>query len=309
MNSNHTMSKCWLDEDGTGGLRVPTGKGSRLIILHAGSSNGFVPNGLLCFKSNTTGDYHEEMDSQRFQRWFEEQLLPNIPESSVIVMDNASYHSSQIDRCPTSNSKKTDMQLWLNSHNIAYDSSMIRPQLYELIKLHKPNHPSYAIDTLAAQHGHDVVRLPPYHCELNPIELIWAQIKGGVAVHNTQFTISHVKTLLQEEIVKVTAENWRKACEHVKTLEDEIYTAEIKIDSSLSDEQTASFRFYLDETDSSSDDDSEDDSWPSDSDCSPDDLMWIPDQGDISDGYGEDEAMPEFPLWSTSTATLHHHEV
>ena len=25
--------------------------------------------------------------------------------------------------------------------------------------------------------GHKVFRLPPYHCELNPIELAWSQVK------------------------------------------------------------------------------------------------------------------------------------
>lgn len=28
----------------------------------------------------------------------------------------------------------------------------------------------YRIDDIAAQHGHEVLGLPPYHCEFNPIE-------------------------------------------------------------------------------------------------------------------------------------------
>ena len=34
--------------------------------------------------------------------------------------------------------------------------------------------PKYAVDEMAKASGHEVVRLPPYHCELNPIELAWS---------------------------------------------------------------------------------------------------------------------------------------
>ena len=30
----------------------------------------------------------------------------------------------------------------------------------------------------------DVLRLPTKHCEYNPVEMIWSQIKGYVASHN-----------------------------------------------------------------------------------------------------------------------------
>ena len=44
------------------------------------------------------------------------------------------------------------------------------------------------IDEIAKAAGHEVVRLPPYHCELSPIEIAWAQVKGYIRVHNTKFT-------------------------------------------------------------------------------------------------------------------------
>ncbi|KAH7978032.1 hypothetical protein HPB49_004259 [Dermacentor silvarum] len=34
---------------------------------------------------------------------------------------------------------------------------------------------AYHVDVVVKAAGHDVVRLPPYLCELNPIELIWSQ--------------------------------------------------------------------------------------------------------------------------------------
>lgn len=260
LNANHTVGKCWLSSDGDGGLLVPTGKGSRLIILHAGSSKGFVSNALLSFQSKSnSADYHDEMNGDVFADWFQHQLLPNIPPNSVIVMDNAPYHSVRKEKIPTMNSLKSEMQEWLTLHNISWDATMIKPQLYTLIKLHKPNHISYVIDELARAHGHYVLRLPPYYCELNPIELIWGIIKSDVAVTNTTFKISDVKTLLEAAISKMTPENWQKAEAHVVELEEEMFAKEIRMDSTISNDcLLASYRFSLDD-DTSSDESSDDD--------------------------------------------------
>ena len=47
------------------------------------------------------------------------QLLPNIPAKSVIIIDNAPYHSMVINRAPTLANKKADLQKWLTEHNIS----------------------------------------------------------------------------------------------------------------------------------------------------------------------------------------------
>ena len=43
LNAGHTVGRCWLDADGNGGINVPSGRGSRLIILHAGTRAGSFP--------------------------------------------------------------------------------------------------------------------------------------------------------------------------------------------------------------------------------------------------------------------------
>lgn len=49
VNTNHSVTKSWTDNSSSGTMNVPLGKGSRLILLHAGSSKGFVPNCKLLF--------------------------------------------------------------------------------------------------------------------------------------------------------------------------------------------------------------------------------------------------------------------
>lgn len=94
INKNHSNDFIWYyGEDGPW-VQKPTGKGELLIIMNAITQDGWVPNAKMIFKSTRkTGDYHGQMNSELFTKWFEEKLIPNIPDNSLIVMDNASYHN------------------------------------------------------------------------------------------------------------------------------------------------------------------------------------------------------------------------
>lgn len=64
--------------------------------------------------------------------------------------------------------------------------------------------------------GHEVVRLPVAHCELNPIEMAWAQVKGYVRDHNQKFTLTEAERLVNEGFSCVTPEKWKKLIDHVQ---------------------------------------------------------------------------------------------
>ncbi|CAH2090917.1 unnamed protein product [Euphydryas editha] len=46
------------------------------------------------------------MDSKNFKKWLTEKLIPNLPQNSLVVIDNASYHSTQCEKPPVSLSLK-----------------------------------------------------------------------------------------------------------------------------------------------------------------------------------------------------------
>lgn len=90
-------------------------------MIHAGSKNGFIQNAGLVFKAGQcSGDYHGQMNRENFIKWLTEKLLPNIPENSVVVLDNAPYHSVQADKVPTKSSLKKDMVAWLSKNGTYY---------------------------------------------------------------------------------------------------------------------------------------------------------------------------------------------
>jgi transposase len=222
LHSSHTHQKGWSDNSNEG-LRKPISKGNRLIIINAGGEIGFVPGAYARWKSNSsTGDYHEEMNYENFEKWVTTQLIPNLPEKAVVVVDNAPYHNKQQERHPTSATRKDDMKKWLRERGIQFNDNVLKPELYGIIKNYKPRYISYKIDKLSIDRGFDVVRLPPYHPDLNPIELVWAELKKNVGNKNITFKFSDVILLadkfFEEEF---SIKKWSKICNRVERLEKE----------------------------------------------------------------------------------------
>lgn len=193
IHSSYKLKKCWQSVD-IKGVKQNIAKGKRYIIVHAGSEKGFVPNALLIFSgTNKNEDYHSEMNKTNFTKWVTEKLIPNVTEPSIIVMDNAPYHSVVVNKTPTSATKVAEIKLWLVQNNVQFSHSLRKPELLMLVKRHKPD-PIYEIDQILGDHGHTVVRLPPYHCDLNPIELIWGIAKHKIASVNIGSIDIKVKT-------------------------------------------------------------------------------------------------------------------
>jgi hypothetical protein len=150
---------------------------------------------------------------------------------SVIVVDDASCHNVQLNKHPTSNARKGEILYWLDKHGVRYSSDMPKAELHDLIKMHKPQCETFEINCLLAEHGHTVIRLPPYHPDLNPIEKIWGIVKTRIATENVTFKLRDIQQLAEQNFVTVTMEEWAAVCRHVKAVEEEYMSSEYKIDS------------------------------------------------------------------------------
>ena len=110
---------------------------------------------------------------------------------------------------------------WLRQKEAPVDDRLKKKDLYDVVKQHKVNfRPVYKVDSYLQSHGHHVVRLPPHHCELNPIELVWSDVKRFVASKNTTFKKEDVRQLIDEGFEQVTAGKWANYCRHVADLEE-----------------------------------------------------------------------------------------
>ncbi|MCK5266840.1 MAG: hypothetical protein KAR07_01615, partial [Spirochaetes bacterium] len=167
VNKNHSNDFIWYyGEDGPW-VQKPTGNGERFIILNAIAHSGWISGSKLVFKSTRkTGDYHGQMNWDLFKKWFTEMLIPNIPKHSLIIMDNASYHNILSKHSPpTSQSSKKKIKEWLEQNKVYCRDDCLKAELIEVLKKMAPE-PIYAVDEIAASHGHKVLRTPPYHPEL-----------------------------------------------------------------------------------------------------------------------------------------------
>ena len=231
VNKNHSNDFIWYyGEDGPW-VQKPTGKGERLIIINAITKSGWVPGSKLVFKSTRkTGDYHGQMNWELFKKWFTEMLLPNIPEQSLIIMDNAPYHNILSDHSPpTPQSSKKKIKEWLEQNKVYCRDDCLKPELVELLIKMAPE-PIYAVDEIATSFGHKVLRTPPYHPELQPIETCWGVVKNHVA-RNCDFTVKNLIKQLDCGFNKVTAATCEKIIKKVRKIEDEFWATDIKMDA------------------------------------------------------------------------------
>ncbi|XP_072392495.1 uncharacterized protein [Diabrotica undecimpunctata] len=126
------------------------------------------------------------------------------------------------------------MVKWLQEKSIPFQEKLTKPELYKIIQANKPRFPPVcALDYELGQHGHQVLRLPPYHPELNPIEKIWALVKGRVAPHNTTFNINDIENITRITFSEVLIEEWARICKHVQKYENTQIAKEHLLDSTL----------------------------------------------------------------------------
>jgi len=230
VNKNHSNDFIWYsDEDGPW-VQKPTGKGERLIIINAITASGWVSGAKLVFKSTRkTGDYHGQMNLELFKKWFVEMLLPNTPKNSLIIMDNASYHNTLSEHSPpTPQCAKKKIIEWLEQNKIFCRDDCLKPELVEILNKIAPE-PIYVIDEVARSFGHEVIRTPPYHPELQPIETCWGVVKNHVA-RKCDFTMNNLIKQLDSGFNKVTSKTCSKILAKIRKIEDDFWTEDIELD-------------------------------------------------------------------------------
>ncbi|XP_035228504.1 uncharacterized protein LOC118200648 [Stegodyphus dumicola] len=152
------------------------------------------------------------MNSTVFEKWTSEKLIPNLPPNAVVILDNAIYHTVQVNKCPTMASRKGEIIHWLLNKNVQFSPVLRKVTLIELAKQNTPKEKSYKFDSILEKHGFTALRLPPYHCDINAIEFVWSEIKQFVRNCNTtgDMEMNKLLKITKEALESVTIEKWKK---------------------------------------------------------------------------------------------------
>ena len=222
VNVNHSSERTWYFAEEGPWVQKPSGKGPRLILVHAIMAEGWVEGAKLVFQAKKrTGDYHGQMNFENFRKWFVESLLPRIPARSLIVMDNAPYHNVYVEGTfyPTTSTRKAELIDWLQqNHPAVYEESMLKPELLQLCR-NLCSKPEYELDRIAKEQGRQILRTPQYHPELQPIETCWGVVKNHCAT-KCDYTIQGLREHLEDGFEKVTAATCQAAIADMRGEED-----------------------------------------------------------------------------------------
>ena len=160
----------------------------------------------------------------------------------VLVIDNAPYHSRLMDEFKRPKKRKADMKQWLSNHNIEYDERELNEELWlkitAFLKTYRGE--KYFLDSHLKTLQVKVVRMPPFHCDVNPIEKCWAFRKQFVAKKNqSKHSMAELVSWWEQSREEMTLDHIQKLFERVIRIEDQF--AEIdsrEVDETTTDEDT-----------------------------------------------------------------------
>ena len=124
-----------------------------------------------CFTRDTFGEY------------FRDHLVPSLNESSLIIMDRAPYHTPLAEsEFNIKKARRQELQEVLLTQGAVVNAKSTTEQLRALCVQYCPETKTY-LEAEAELTGHKVLYTPPYHPELNPIEMAWSMIKRSVPIY------------------------------------------------------------------------------------------------------------------------------
>ena len=246
------MSGIVKPKSGKGGRSILCGIGS------AGDPNGFLKDSFLLYRgrnSNKSDDYHTDMNADVFLDWMESKVMPNIPKlpaKCAIVIDRASYHLTKTEatQMPRSSDTKGQLVDWLEGKGIMIPDPAYEPPeggvrrapsvpyriarkkgrecrgctkayLWSLVKANGIP-PRYKVAKLVENYPNTdckLIILPVHHPELNPVELMWCQIKKHVRAENVDLNQTKAEALVLKKVGLLKQESWQNCQRHVLKVE------------------------------------------------------------------------------------------
>ncbi|GLH09922.1 Protein of unknown function [Gryllus bimaculatus] len=196
------------------------------VVLHAGGEKGFI-EGAECVLESSKATITAEM----FNKWIKEKLLPKLKEPSIIIMDNSSIHNFPMPKKPSNTWSKDALRDFLSAHNVSFHPESTYQVLLHL-SLTIVVKERYEVDDIIQTAGHQVLRLPPFHCHYNPIGLVWRDCKRYYeSIRETRCADNSNMEKWKEALQQVTAEKWKNFVMYTEKIIEEDWHQELQFDA------------------------------------------------------------------------------
>ncbi|KAK6038771.1 hypothetical protein COOONC_23724 [Cooperia oncophora] len=135
------------------------------------------------------------MDHSVFEEWLRS-AVPFMKEFAAgrnvtLVLDNAPYHTRVLEKVPTRSSRVQEIWNYLSSHGVEVGLDSTKEALLEEVGVRLKTALDhfvasrggaaalrcYAAEKICEDMGVNLLRLPPFHCYFNPVELCWSNLK------------------------------------------------------------------------------------------------------------------------------------
>ena len=159
----------------------------------------------------SSGNYHQNFNGTNFVHWFKTQLLLNLSQPSLICLDNAKYHRTKPATTPNRYELiKTELQQVLTASGIPFAAKDTTATLRKRLKSYLVEPEVIQSQRSFSSQSSRVTRCcttPPCHCDLQPIEMLWSQVKGEV---RRQYDLSTTMVIVKQRLEASECRHYRK---------------------------------------------------------------------------------------------------
>lgn len=215
-------------------LEFPISKVDRLIIYHAGSSsNGFMKDSQLVFPCKSGSEDHQsQINSIKIKDWLIK-ILNNLKEPSVIVVDNTWFNWVCSENYPKSKESKINLQKWLHEKGVKFSPLETSQELRERVNQRIPRERRNELNEIALSMEHEIVQLPQYHYQYNPINLVWARVKEKCFEQITTLKVEDIEKSVHDTLNSVNIDEWKICVTLSHKIQDDDYVKEVLRDKFL----------------------------------------------------------------------------
>jgi transposase len=142
-------------------------------------------------------------------------------------------HNTVEEEIPTKSWNKGKLITWLQKRNIDFPEKAMKDEIWTIVSPRRPAK-EYHLDKYVKQLGHKILRLPPYHCQFNAIEMVWSECKRKYdsTIIKTKSSPEEIVTTWNDVLQEIDSEKWESYVSHVEKLISDAWSLEERWDAS-----------------------------------------------------------------------------